>query len=166
MKRFLAVLCALVLALSLTVSALAEAADTVASASVMDYYGDFAITGDDLMNALNSYSGTYLISTVNADGTPHCGYFIYGCVKHDDKYYLQFGLAENQTRENLIATGKCVAVYAANPDLEAEDAKPYAMSGARMWGELVTDEALLAELNTTGSDTVLFFEIVAVRSLG
>ena len=166
MKRFFAVLCALVLALSLSVSALAEAADTVASASVMDYYGDYAITGDDLMNALNSYSGVYLISTVNEDGTPHCGYFIYGCVKHEDKYYLQFGLAENQTRENLVRTGECVAVYAACPDMTVEGATPYAVSGARMWGKLVTDEALVAELNTTGSDTVLFFEVVATRSLG
>ena len=43
----------------------------------MDFYGDFGLTGDDLMNAINSFSGSYAVSTVNEDGTPHIGFYIY-----------------------------------------------------------------------------------------
>lgn len=166
-KLVLFVLC-LAMCLSLAAPAFAEgeAVDAFTSASVADFYGAAAITGDDLMNALNSFSGFYTIATVNPDGTPNEGYFIYGCVKNGEKYYLQLGLAENQTRQNLVATGKCVAVYAAAPDMSVEGAKPYAVSGARMFAEMVTDEALIKELNVTGSDTTLFFEIMETRSLG
>lgn len=156
---------ALVLALCLACGcALAEDTDAVTSASVADFYADFAMTGDDLMNALNSFSGTYLLSTVNPDGTANCGFFIYGCVKHEDVYYLQLGLAENQSRQNLLRTGEGLAVYAANP--AGEDAKPYAVAGARMRVKVVTDEELLAALNTNGSATAIFAEIVELKPLG
>ena len=55
MKRIL--ILALLLSLAM-VPALAEApaADAVTSASVADYYADGMLTGDDLMNAINSYT--------------------------------------------------------------------------------------------------------------
>ena len=161
MRKFLSLLLAAAMMLAM-IPAVAETTDAVSSASVADFYGAYGMTGDDLMNALNSFSGFYSISTVNEDGSPLVGFFIYGCVKHEDKYYLQFGLAENQTRQNLVRTGEAVAMYAAAPGEE----KPYAVAGARIWAQIVTDEALLAELNTTGSETVLFFEVTDVRSLG
>lgn len=161
MRKLISVLLMFVLVFSLCVTVSAETADTATSASVADFYGAYALTGDDLMNALNSFSGFYSISTVNEDGSPLVGFFIYGCVAHEGKYYLQFGLADNQSRANLVRTGECVAMYAAAPaDM------PYATAGARIWGKMVTDEALLSQLNTTGSATVLYFEIVETRSLG
>ena len=92
MKKLIALL--LCAAMLCTVSAaFAEAPDTYTSASVADYYGAAALTGDDLMNAINSFSGFYLVCTTNPDGSANAGYFIYGCVKHEDKYYLKMGLA-------------------------------------------------------------------------
>ena len=43
------------------------ATDAITSASVADYYADGILTGDDLMNAINSYTGFYAIGSVNAD---------------------------------------------------------------------------------------------------
>ena len=70
----------LVLILSLAViPALAEspATDAITSASVADYYGDGVLAGDDLMNAINSYTGFYAVASVNPDGTPNLGFYIY-----------------------------------------------------------------------------------------
>lgn len=166
MKKLLKVLslAAVMLAL-LAVPAMAESADAVTSASVADFYAASALTGDDLMNAINSFSGFYLISTTNPDGTPNSAFFIYSMVKHEDKYYLQLGLAENQSKANLAANGEGLAVYAATPSSE-EGAKPYAVSGARMRFKAVEDEELIKTLNTSGREGAMFFEITEIRSLG
>ena len=80
------------------------------------------------MNAINSYTGFYAVASVNPDGTPNLGFYIYGCVKVGDSYYLQLGLAPNQTTANVDNGSELVAMYAALP---AEDAT-YPTSGARM----------------------------------
>ena len=140
------------------------AADAVTSASVADYYAAGMLTGDDLMNAINSYTGFYAVASVNPDGTPNLGFYIYGCVKVEDKYYLQLGLAPNQTTANVDNGSELVAMYGALP---AEGAT-YPTSGARMTLAKVTDEALLAELLKSAPQgfTPMYYEIVAVRSLG
>ena len=140
--------------------------DDVASASVMDFYGDFGISGDDLMNAVNSYTGSYVVSTVNEDGTPQVGFYIYSMVKDEETgtYYVLLGLAANQTRVNLERTKEAMALYAANPEADAEE--QYAKAGARMQLKLVEDEELAAKINTTGYDTTMVCEVVSERSLG
>lgn len=164
-KKLLALGSALVLAVSAVPAVLAEETDAFTSASVASYYADFALTGDELMNAINSFSGTYLVCTTNPDGTPNAGVFIFACVKNEDKYYIQMGLAENQTKQNLLRTGEALAVYAATPSNE-EGAKPFITAGARMALQQVTDEELLKVLNTSGSETALFFEITDLKPLG
>ena len=138
--------------------------EAVSSASVTDYYGDFALSGDELMEAVNGPSGSYVVSTVNEDGSPLAGFFVFSMSKDADTHYVLLGLAENQTRENLERTGKAMALYAANPDKDAP--AQYAVSGARMELELVTDEELTEKLNTTGYDTTMICEVKSVRSLG
>ena len=160
MKRFLLITLALAL---MALPALAEA-DAVTSASVADFYGDGIITGDDLMNAINAYSGFYAVASVNPDGTPNLGFYIYSCVKIDETYYLMLGLSPNQTTANVDAGSELVAMYAALP---AEGAT-YPTSGARMTLAKVTDEALLEELhkNDPQGFTPMYYEIASVRSLG
>ena len=154
----------LVLALMMMVSVAAAEVDAFSSASVADYYGAAALTGDDLMNAVNSQSGCYLISTTNPDGTPNTAYFIFAIKKVEDKYYLQLGLAENQSKANLETNGNGLAVYAANP---VEGAKPYAVSGARIRFVAIEDQAIVDVLNAdAGRPGALFFEIVEVKPLG
>jgi len=143
----------------------AMAEDAVSSASVADFYADTALTGDDLMNAINAFSGTYLVSTTNPDGTPNTAFFIFSMVKHEDKYYLQLGLAENQSKANLTANGEGLAVYAANPDI-AGGAKPYPVAGARIRFKALEDASLAETLNTSGRPGAMFFEITEIRPLG
>ena len=161
MKKILALM--LTLALLLPVFAAAETVDTFTSASVADYYGHAALAGDDLMNAVNSQSGCYLVSTTNPDGSPNTAYFVFGIKKLDDKYYLQLGLAPNQSSANLNANGEGLAVYAANP---APDAKPYAVSGARIRFAAIEDQAVIDALMLDARQGALFFEIVDVQPLG
>ena len=160
MKKFLVLFVALMMVMPM---ALASDVDTFASASVADYYAANALTGDDLMNAVNSQSGCYLVSTTNPDGTPNTAYFIFAIKKLDDKYYLQLGLAENQSKANLEANGNGLAIYAANPEA---DAKPYAVSGARIRFAAIEDQAIVDALNADLSRPALFFEIVEVKPLG
>ena len=72
MKKFIPLI--LAAALCLPFAALAE--DAVSSASVADFYGQTALTGDDLMNAINSFSGFYLVCTTNPDGSANAALFV------------------------------------------------------------------------------------------
>ena len=161
MKKLLLLVLALMMVMPM---AIADEADTFATASVADYYAASALTGDDLMNAVNGQSGCYLISTTNPDGTPNTAYFIFAIKKLDDKYYLQLGLAENQSKANLLANGNGLAVYAANPE---EGAKPYAVAGARIRCVAIEDQAVVDALTADAARPgALFFEIVEVKPLG
>ena len=157
-----ALLLTLMLAL-LAVPAMAE--DAVSSASVADFYADAALTGDDLMNAINAFSGTYLVSTTNPDGTPNTAFLVFSMLKHEDKYYLMIGSAENQTKANLLANGEGMVVFGANPDVAAGD-KPYPIAGARIWFKAVEDAALVEALSASGRPGALFFEVTAIRPVG
>ena len=136
----------------------------MSSASVADFYASGIIQGDDLMNAINSYRDFYAVASVNPDGTPNLGFYIYGCLKVGETYYLQLGLAPNQTTANVENCSELVAMYAALP----ADGAAYPTSGARMNLKKVTDEALLEELLKQAPEgfTPMYYEIVAVRSLG
>ena len=159
MKKFLVLFVALMM---LAPVALADV-DAVSSASVADFYAATALTGDDLMNAVNSQSGCYLVSTTNPDGTPNTAYFIFAIKKVDEKYYLQLGLAENQSKANLAANGNGLAVYAANP---VPGKKEYAVAGARIWFDTIEDQAVVDALMADARPGAMFYEIVAVRPLG
>ena len=162
MKKIFALLLSLAMLLSL--SALAEeTVDAFTSASVANYYADFALTGDDLMNAVNSQSGCYIVNTTNPDGSPNAGYFIFAIKKLDDKYYVQLGLAANQSKLNLEANGEGLCVYAALP---AADGKPYCVSGARFYFEAIEDQAVIDALMADARQGAMFFEITEVLPLG
>ena len=136
--------------------------DAFTSASVANYYGAYGLTGDDLMNAVNSQSGTYLICTTNPDGSANAGYFIFAIKKLNDKYYLQLGLAENQSKLNLTANGVGLAVYAANPTGD----QTYAVSGARFYFKAIEDQAVIDALMADARQGAMFFEITEILPLG
>nr|MBR4282016.1 hypothetical protein [Clostridia bacterium] len=165
MKKFVALLLALLMVLPMAAMAEAvpspSAADVFTSASTANYYGDFALTGDELMEAANSQNGFYLIVTVNPDGSANAGVFIFAVKKLNDKYYIQLGLAENQTKANLEATGKGLAIYAV---MTAD--KPYAVSGARFYFEEIADQAIVDELMKDARQGAMFFEVTEVLPLG
>ena len=159
MKKILALLCALMLVLPMAVSA--ETVDAFTSASVNNYYG--GLTGDDLMNAVNSQTGTYLICTTNPDGSANAAVFIFGVKKLEEKYYIQLGLADNQSKTNLETNGTGLAVYACLPE---EGAKPYIVNGARFYFNAIEDQAIVDALMADARQGAMFFEITEVLPLG
>jgi hypothetical protein len=164
MKKFVALLMALLMVVPMVAMAEAVAspsADAFSSASVSNYYEQYALTGDELMNAVNGQAGFYLICTTNPDGSPNAGVFIFAIKKLNDKYYIQLGLAENQTKANLEAEGEGLAVYAV---MTAD--KPYAVSGARMYFTEIADQAVVDELMKDARQGAMFFEITEVLPLG
>ncbi len=138
--------------------------DAITSASLVDFYGNGMLSGDDLMDAINSHSGFYAVASVNPDGTPNLAFFIYGCVKEGDAYYLQLGLAANQTTANVEAGSELTAMYSALP----EEGAAFPTSGARMQLRPVVDEELLAKLleGAPKGYTPMYYEITAIRPLG
>lgn len=60
---------------------------------------------------------------------PNSAFFSYSMSKNEDTYYLQMGLAENQSKQNLLDNGESLALYSTTPSLEV-GAEPYAVSGA------------------------------------
>ena len=165
MKKMTLRLVMLVMAALLACAPALAEVDAFTSASVTDFYGDNALTGDELMNAINSFSGFYLVCTTNPDGSANAGYFIYGCAELDGKYYLKMGLAENQSRQNLLTNGEGLAVYAATPAGGEED-ELYAVSGAGMRFTVVTDAEVLAALEVEEGGSTIVCEITETKSLG
>ena len=164
MKKFAALILALMMVVPMVAMAEAvksPALDGFTSASTTNYYTASALTGDDLMNAANSQSGFYLICTVNPDGSPNAAVLVFAIKKLNDKYYIQLGMAENQSKANLEATGEGLAVYA----IMTAD-KPYAVSGARFYFETIADQAVVDELMKDARQGAMFFEITEVLPLG
>ena len=160
MKKLIALL--LCLLMVLPVAALAEeATDTFTSASVANYYGAYGLTGDDLMNAVNSQSGCYIVCTTNPDGSPNAAVFIFGIKKLGDKYYIQLGLADNQSKANLARTGEGLAVFGF-----ANEGMTFGTGGARFYFTAIEDQAIVDELMKDARPGQMYFEITEVLPLG
>ena len=144
--------------------AAAETTDAVTTASVANYYG--ALTGDELMNAINSYTGFYAVASVNPDGTPNIAYFVYGMQKIGDVYYVQLGINPNQTTANIENGSELMAMYGALPAADAQ--LMTATNGAKMVLKKVDDEEILAELLKTAPEgyTPMYYEVIETRPLG
>lgn len=160
MKKLLAIVLSVLLALSCVAMA-EENVDAISSASTV-YYFD-GISGDELMDAINSYTGFYAVASVNADGTPNIAFFVYGMVKLNDTYYVQLGLSPNQTTLNIDNGSKLMAMYGMNPDKF-----PYASVGARMYLSRVEDEETLAGLSafSPAGFTPLYYEVTKTVPMG
>ncbi len=159
MKKLLSVL--LVFCMLLPFAALAETTDAVSTASVIDYYGTI-LTPAELAASISAYNGFFAVATVNPDNTPNIGFFIFSAAEYEGKLYLQFGLAENQTRANMEGGSAVTVMYAPVPT-----EGPYATVGARMTCERVTDEALVEQLmGIMPQQSDLIYEVTQIRPIG
>ena len=162
MKKLLAFVLALCMALCLPM-ALAEDTDAVTSASVIDYFGTL-MTPAELAESINSYNGFFATATVNPDNTPNIGFFIFSAAEYEGKLYLQFGLAENQTRANM-ENGSAVTVMYAPLPTGADQVYPTV--GARLICQRVTDEALVETLmGIMPQHSNLIYEVTLIKPLG
>ena len=148
MKKTVSILLACVLALCSAFAA-AETVDTVTTASVANYYGGF-----------------YAVASVNPDGTPNIGFFVFGMVKLNDVYYVQLGINPNQTTANIENGSELFAMYGALPAADAQ--AQYATTGAKMVLKKVEDEAVLEQLLATAPEgyAPMYYEVVETRPLG
>lgn len=164
MKRALTLLFAL-LCVCMAVPG-AGATDAVTSASVTYFYGQSAITKEELLEQLElgaQKNGAVTVATVSADGSPNLAVVIPGVA---DENTLVFALAPNQTRVNFAERKVAVmAYYIYNPDA-AE--KPDRNRGCRVHLKLVEDETRLTELNEGKEkpENYQYFEIVKIEPLG
>ena len=159
MKKLLSLL--LIFALLIPVAALGETVDAVSTASVTDYYGTI-MTNADLVASISAYNGFFAVATVNPDNTPNIGFFIFSAAEYEGKLYLQFGLAENQTRANMVAGSAVTAMYAPLPTEGS-----YPTVGARLACEKVEDAALLEKLmEILPQKSDLIYEVTQVRPIG
>ena len=164
MKKLLALVLALMMVLPF--AAMAEEVDTFTSASQSNFYGQYALVGDELMDAVNDWygeaiKGTYLVCTTNPDGSPNAAVFIFGIKKLGDKYYIQLGLADNQSKANLARTGEGLAVFGF-----ANEGMTFGTGGARFYFKAIEDQAITDELMKDARATQMFFEITEVLPLG
>ena len=158
MKKLLAAL--LVLCMLLPAAVFAEE-DAVSSASVVDYFGTM-MTPAELAASIGAYNGFFAVATVNPDNTPNIGFFVFSAAEYEGKLYLQFGLAENQTRANM-ENGSAVTVMYAPVPTEGS----YATVGARLTCVRVTDEALVETLmGIMPQQSDLIYEVTLIRPLG
>ena len=158
MKKILAAL--LILCMVLPFAAVAET-DATTSASVVDYFGTL-LTSADLVASINAYNGFFAVATVNPDNTPNIGFFIFSAAEYEGKMYLQFGLAENQTRANMENGSAVTVMYAPLPT-----EKTYATVGARLSCERVADEALVEKLmEIMPQKSNLIYEVTLIRPIG
>ena len=162
MKKIISVLLALCLMLPFAALAeTAEAPDAVSSASVVDYFGTL-MSASDLAADISAYNGFFAVATVNPNNTPNIGFFIFSATEYEGKLYLQFGLAENQTRANMENGSAVTVMYAPLPTEGS-----YATVGARMTCERVEDADLVAKLmEIMPQKSDLIYEVTLIRPIG
>ncbi len=129
--------------------------DVFTGASKTRYYSKTALTGEALHKVINSHQAAFVVSTTNPDNSPHAAVFIPSMASDSE---VKFGLAENQTRQNIERTRKAVlTVYRFLPG-ETEKNRH---KGARLFLEL--DETQSVEKKT---HKMIIMEIRKVLPLG
>ncbi len=147
----------------------AQSVDSISKASTGIYYGKTSLAGEDLWKALESYECAISVATVNADGTPNAAVVIPGVT--NDRAYLYFGLAPNQTGINMKER-KFAVLTAYNYTSPSKSADKKMLSiGARIILEYVSDPATIAKLieenkDKKASPSTIFMKIVKVLPIG
>lgn len=140
--------------------------DPFTSASVpLDKY-DLGATPQSFIDA--GYTGTYLISTVNPDGTANVGYLIFGLKVYEGGYYLVMN-EKKQSGINLARNGEGVLVWAANYDAEGSiEGKNWSTLGLKMTINIVaeTDPAYKALMPENPSSPTHVYKVVSYVALG
>ncbi|MEG1805183.1 MAG: hypothetical protein RR327_02200 [Clostridia bacterium] len=135
---------------------------------------DLGVTLDEVSKLPSQgFPGTYLIATVNPDGTANIGYVIYGVTKVGDKFYVKQGI-NNQTNTNLHREKGGVAVWAAqynskgsiiaDPAKNPTATKAFTTRGIKMTLKLTEDKAVAEALKI--KEGTYAYEVVSYVPLG
>ncbi|MGB4984550.1 MAG: hypothetical protein WBO70_02110 [Erysipelotrichaceae bacterium] len=162
MKKIIAILAVL---LVLVGCAAPKKNDTFTSASKDNFYAKTSLTGEALWDAFSKVEMAPTVATVNPDGSPNLMVAVPG--NHtvlDGKDYFVFGLAPNQTAENLKREKQgVVALYKEFNNAEKKHV------GARLKFKLVEDAKVIEAL-TKANDKIkadsLIMEVVEILPIG
>ena len=137
--------------------------DSISAASKKNYYEQSSLKGTELLEELRNRRAAVSLATTNEDGTPNAAVVIPGVA---DEKTLMFGIADNQTKINIMARRYAVlTAYIYSPD---EQDKLKRNRGARLILEVVTDKKKIDELmqKTKAQQGTIFMEIVKVLPIG
>ena len=132
--------------------------DAVSSASTV-YYEKSSLNKEELFKAIANSEGACTIATVNEDGTPNLIVASPGTIGDN---HLQFGLAPNQTTDNLKRTGKAMICYYIKDPKGAD--KFEVNRGARLSVSIETDAKVLEQLGN--NQMVTYFRIDEILPIG
>lgn len=139
--------------------------DTLTQASGDYHYEAASLSGDELWSAIAEFRAATIVSTINRDHSPNASFVIPGFVEEG---VLAFGLAENQTAENLMERDWAViTVLVHDPEIESPyEAVKY--RGARIVVERISDEAEIERLMEShgGRPGTIFVRVAGVLPMG
>lgn len=139
--------------------------DTLTHASGNYYYEAASLSGEELWSAIAEFRAATIVSTINRDHSPNASFVIPGYVEEE---VLSFGLADNQTAENLLDRDWAViTVLVHDPEIESPyEAVKY--RGARIVVERISDEAEINRLMESygGRPGTIFVRVVEVLPMG
>jgi hypothetical protein len=140
--------------------------DTIAAASGNYYYESRTLTDEEVYAAIASFGAATVVSTVNRDHSPNASFVIPGFVEEG---VLSFGLADNQTAENLRERDWAViTVLVSDPTIES----PYEATkfrGARVVVEQITDQEEIDRLNEIAQPAypgIIYVRVVEILPIG
>lgn len=138
-------------------------ADAISSASKQNYYTGSSLTGDALFEALNKRELAISVATVNPDNTPNAAVVVPSVV---DSETLMFGLADNQTKLNLLE--RKLAVITAYKYTPTAESKADRNIGARIVVEYIDNEDEIAALmeKSGASEGTFFVRIIKILPIG
>lgn len=148
---------------SFFVQAVEPSVDSISSASVTNYYQESSLKGEALFDALRERRCAIVVSTTNVDGSPNGAVVIPGVANEST---LMFGMAENQTKVNLIERKYAViTAYIYNPDAPEKLKRNV---GARIIVSYIADPAEIKRLlkETGAREGTIFVKIEEVLPLG
>lgn len=139
--------------------------DTISHASGAYYYEHQSLTGEELWSAIGNFEAATVVSTINRDHSPNSSFVIPGFVEEG---ILSFGLADNQTADNLMERDWAViTVLVHDPTIES----PYEATkyrGARLVVERISDLAEIERLQETyeGYPGSIYVRVVKILPMG
>lgn len=139
--------------------------DTVTQASGNYYYEHQSLNGEDLWTAIREHSAAIVVSTTNRDHSPNSSYVVPGFVEEG---VLAFGLAPNQTKENLLERDWAVITVLMYDETIEADYETSKYRGARIIVERISDEAEIERLQESygGRPGTIFVRVVEVLPMG
>ena len=139
--------------------------DTLSGASGNYYYEHQSLTGEELWSALANFEAATVVSTINRDHSPNASFVIPGFVEEG---ILSFGLADNQTADNLMERDWAVITVLVHDSTIESPHEATKYRGARLVVERISDVVEIERLKEIydGYPGSIYVRVVKVLPMG